>query len=86
VIVGAEAAYPMEFAELRARRHVAGRLSVELNVGSTVDQFRNPLLREAALSLRLVNGERPYPRWSASVHLASRVNTLPITAAIGIFV
>ena len=86
MVVGAEAGNPVEFAELGTRRHVAGRLSVELNAGPPVDQFRNPLLRDAVFSPRLINFEHRHPRWSASVHLALRVNAFPITTVIGILI
>jgi len=86
VIVGAEAGIPAELAELRARWHATGRLSVEPNVRPSVDQPRDPPLCDAVFSLGLINGERIQPRWSAAVHLALRQHTLPITAVTGILV
>jgi len=86
VVVGAEAGIPAKLAELRARWHAAGRLSVEPNVRPSVDQPRDPPLFDAVFSLGLINGERIHPRWSAAVHLALRKNALPITAVTGILV
>ena len=86
MIVGAEGGFPADYVELRWRWPLTGRLSVDAVVMSSVDQYGEPLLSDAVLSMGFLNRERIYPRWSAAVHLALRVNTSTITAIIWILV